>query len=67
MATHYRVEPDGSIWREQHQQVGWRGQSGAFYPMGSDPSKTEPGSFAPMFVVVEADRAAMPEMDELQP
>jgi hypothetical protein len=61
MATHYRVEPDGRVWREIYRQVGWIGQTGRLYLMGEDPSKTEPGSFSPIYQVIEADRVEIPE------
>lgn len=60
-AQNYRVESNGDVWREQIRQVGWIGQTGRLYPMGSDPSKTEPASFAPVYQVIEADRVTMPE------
>ena len=37
------------IW----QQVGWRGQTGAFYRLDEDPAPTEPGSFAPVWELIE--------------
>lgn len=67
MATQfYRVEPDARVWREHRRQVGWIGQTGRFYPMGSDPSKTERGGFSPVYQVVEADRVMVPEPEEIR-
>jgi hypothetical protein len=36
-------------WR----QVGWHGQTGAFYSLDEDPSPTEPGSFSPLWLLIE--------------
>ncbi len=36
-------------WR----QYGWIGQSGALYALHEDPSKTEPGSFSPLWMLDE--------------
>jgi hypothetical protein len=36
-------------WR----QVGWHGQTGAFYALGEDPSRHEPGSYAPLWLLVD--------------
>ena len=58
---YYRVEDDGRVWREQHRQVGWIGQTGRLYVMGDDPSKTERGSFSPVYQVIEADKVEIPE------
>jgi len=37
-------------------QVGWHGQSGAFYALDEDPSPFEKGSFSPLWLCVDHDR-----------
>lgn len=32
-------------------QIGWHGQSGAFYALDEDPSLYEPGSFGPLWIL----------------
>lgn len=39
--------------RQTWRQIGWHGQSGAFYALGEDPSRHEPGSFSPLWLLVE--------------
>lgn len=43
----------GEHRRQEWQQVGWHGQSGAFYSLAEDPSKWERGSFSPLWLLVE--------------
>lgn len=43
------------LWR----QVGWHGQTGAFYTLDEDPSLYEPGSFSPLWVLVADDEDAV--------
>jgi hypothetical protein len=48
----HTFDADGTnrqIWR----QVGWHGQSGAFYALPEDPSRYEPGSFSPLWLLVD--------------
>jgi hypothetical protein len=33
-------------------QIGWHGQTGAFYALDEDPSFHEPGSFGPLWILV---------------
>jgi len=33
-------------------QVGWLGQTGAFYKLDEDPSLTERGGFSPMYIQI---------------
>ena len=40
-----------NVW---FRQIGWHGQSGAFYAFDEDPSKHEPGSFGPVWIEVES-------------
>jgi hypothetical protein len=61
----FRVEADGRVYRLIQRQVGWRGQSGAFYPLDQPPYGIERGSFSPMYVTVEADRIETPDPEEL--
>jgi hypothetical protein len=37
-------------------QVGWQGQTGAIYGLYERPQNHEPGSFAPLYAIVDADR-----------
>lgn len=57
----YSVWPDGRVFRLTQRQVGWLGQTGRLYSMEEDPSKTEPGSFSPVFMTVESDFMETPE------
>ena len=50
------VYPDGSRWRVTYRQVGWIGGTGAFYALHENPAPTEPGSFAPLWREICADR-----------
>ena len=36
--------------RVYFRQVGWYGQTGAFYGMTDDVKKTEPGGFSPIYI-----------------
>jgi len=36
-------------------QVGWHGQTGAFYSLDEDPSRHEPGSFGPLWILAHND------------
>ncbi len=49
------------IWR----QLGWHGQSGAFYALGEDPSRHEPGSFSPLWLLVDDDVVLVPHVGKL--
>ena len=39
-------------------QVGWHGQTGAFYALDEDPSQYERGSWGPLYVISHTDRLA---------
>jgi hypothetical protein len=39
------------LWR----QVGWHGQTGAFYAYDENPKAYEPGGWSPLWLVVEDD------------
>lgn len=45
------------VWR----QIGWHGQSGAFYSLGEDPSFHEPGSFSPLWLLVDNEPPVIDE------
>lgn len=47
-----RTDTARQTWR----QVGWLGQSGAFYSLDERPSETEAGSFSPLWFIARADR-----------
>lgn len=50
--------PETKLRNETHhmwfRQIGWHGQSGAFYSFDEDPSKHEPGSFSPVWLEVDS-------------
>lgn len=48
------------VWR----QVGWHGQTGAFYSLDEDPRKHEPGSFSPLWLLIEDEAPILPEGDD---
>lgn len=43
-------------YRQTWRQVGWLGQTGAFYSLDEKPHLTEPGSFSPLYFIAFADR-----------
>lgn len=47
-----RTDTARQVWR----QVGWLGQSGAFYALDERPSETEAGSFSPLWFIARAER-----------
>jgi hypothetical protein len=51
------VSDGDRLMRQVFRQVGWQGQSGAFYALTGDarPGDHEPGSFAPLWVVSHSD------------
>jgi hypothetical protein len=49
------TSPDGRMWRYTLCQVGWRGQSGAFYELGNVPYGRERGGFSPMWIIAHTD------------
>lgn len=58
--TVIRTEPDGTRVRLVLRQVGWHGQSGAFYALDESPELYEPGSYQPLLIVVDSER--LPEI-----
>lgn len=63
--TVYHASPNGEVWNECLRQIGWHGQSGAFYALDEAPSDHEPGSFSPVWIVVHADRVETPEPEDV--
>ncbi|MGI5153609.1 hypothetical protein [Microbispora sp. CA-102843] len=57
--TVINTSPDGRRWRLDLRQVGWHGQSGAFYALGESPHLYETGSYSPLWLIAHAD-----EIDE---
>lgn len=47
-------------WR----QVGWHGQTGDFYALHEDPSPTEPGSFSPLWLLIENEPPIFDDHEE---
>jgi hypothetical protein len=47
-------DDDSRIVHQTMRQIGWHGQSGAFYALGEDPGPEETGSWTPIWVVVHA-------------
>ena len=62
--TVYQVDKTGRMTRLVYRQIGWLGQSGAFYAIDgdADPMRHEPGSFAPIWVIAHADDAIPDEL-----
>ncbi len=44
------------VWR----QVGWHGQTGAFYSLDEDPSPYERGSYSPLWLLIEDETPPSP-------
>lgn len=44
-------------WR----QIGWHGQSGAFYALDEKPSDHELGSWSPLWILVDNEPPILPE------
>lgn len=59
--TCYVIDPAGRVFRKVLRQIGWQGQSGAFYALSEDakPSHHEPGSWAPIHVVAHSDEVSV--------
>lgn len=53
--------------RQTWRQLGWHGQSGAFYALGEDPSRHEPGSFSPLWLLVDDEVVLAPASEEENP
>lgn len=50
--------------RQTWRQIGWHGQSGAFYALGEDPSRHELGSFSPLWLLVDDEAVLDPAAAE---
>lgn len=46
--------------KHRWKQVGWQGQTGAIYGLGEKPQLHEPGSFSPLYVMVDSDYVELP-------
>ena len=44
-------------WR----QIGWHGQTGAFYALDEKPSDHEPGSIAPLWLLIDNEPPILPD------
>lgn len=56
----HEITKNGRQYRATLRQIGWHGQSGAFYALDDDvkPHHHEPGSFSPLYVVAHMDEIA---------
>lgn len=55
MRTH---TPDRTqTWR----QIGWHGQTGAFYALDEKPAHHEPGSYGPLWILVDNEPPVLPD------
>lgn len=50
---HRRTETHRGARRQIWRQVGWHGGSGFFYSLDEDPSRYEPASFQPLWILVD--------------
>ena len=50
------------LYRQTLRQVGWLGQTGAFYSLDEKPSEHEGGGWAPLYFIAHSDR-----LDDLAP
>ncbi|MFI0406600.1 hypothetical protein [Actinomadura sp. 3N508] len=64
--VHVATSATGRCYRYRWRQIGWHGQSGALYALGDDakPGDHEPGSFAPLYLLVDRDEIEDPAPDE---
>lgn len=60
-ATGPEVTVTGEDYRQTLRQVGWLGQTGAFYSLDEKPSAHEGGGFAPLWFIAHSDRIDEPE------
>lgn len=49
-------------WR----QIGWHGQTGAFYALDEKPADHEPGSWGPLWILVDNEPPILPDEDDPQ-
>ena len=47
-------------WR----QIGWHGQTGAFYALDEKPAGHEPGSWEPLWILVDNEPPILPDEDD---
>lgn len=50
---------DGYVQRWR--QIGWHGQTGAFYALDERPADHEPGGWSPLWLLVDNDPPILPE------
>ncbi|WP_055477595.1 hypothetical protein [Sphaerimonospora mesophila] len=50
------VHSNGETYRMVLRQVGWHGQSGAFYALGESPHLYETGSYQALWIIAHADQ-----------
>ncbi|MFE3452396.1 hypothetical protein ACFXJ8_26080 [Nonomuraea sp. NPDC059194] len=53
--TAVHTEEGGRRYRYVLRQVGWHGQSGAFYALDESPHMHETASYAPLWIIAHAD------------
>lgn len=58
----WAVFTDSSSYRSILRQVGWIGQSGDFYALDEAVAASEPGSFRPLWFVVDTDKRESPDV-----
>lgn len=63
-------EPSGSEMRthtldatQTWRQIGWHGQTGAFYALDEKHSDHEPGSWGPLWILVDNEPPILPDDD----
>lgn len=54
-ATGTEIITTGDGYRRTWRQVGWLGQTGAFYSLDETPQRYERGSFSPLYFIAHAD------------
>lgn len=57
--------PDRTYYRLTFRQVGWIGQTGAFYALDENPRPTEPGSYSPLYFIAHSDDVTDTEASQL--
>ena len=62
-ATGPEITLAGEDYRQTLRQVGWLGQTGAFYALDEKPSAHEAGSFTPLWFIAHSDRLDEPETE----
>ena len=62
--TAYYIDKVGRVTSMVLRQIGWQGQSGAFYALDGDakPMEHEPGSYSPIYVIAHTDNFAREDL-----